>query len=118
MTDTAVAGEMVARLEDLEARRTSRPVLKVRKTIASRLKTGEGTLANIRKGRRKTIPAWLMRNIGESLIAAIQAEIRALEHEIATAQQIGLSHRDDAYCAAAASLASAKVLLRRATQAR
>jgi hypothetical protein len=87
---------MLARIEDLEARRSGRPVLKVRGTVAQRLHAGAGTLANIRKQRRKTIPAWLMKNLGEHLVETLQSEIRALEHEIATARQIGLDHRDDA----------------------
>jgi hypothetical protein len=109
---------MVARIESLEARRSDRSIREVRMTIARQLKTGVGTLANIRKQRRKTVPAWLMRNIGARLIESIQTEIRALEHEMEITRQIGVDPRDDTVCAVAASLASAKALLKQAVKAK
>lgn len=118
MSDTGAASEMLVRLEALEARKANVTVIDNRSKLAARLKTTAGTLANIRKERRKTIPAWLMRNIGERLIVALQSEIRALEHEIENARQIGLDPRDDAFSAAEASLASARVLIKRAIQAK
>jgi hypothetical protein len=109
---------MIARIERLEAGRSNRSIREVRVSVARQLKTGTGTLTNIRKLRRKSVPAWLMRNIGARLVETLQTEIRALEHEMEIAQQIGLSPRDDAFCAAAASLAATKALLKQATQAR
>lgn len=118
MSDSTTASEMVARLESLEARRSGRSIREVRLTIARQLKTGVGTLANIRKQRRKTVPAWLMRNIGSRVIEALQTEIRALEHEMEIVRQTGLDHREPEVCAAAASLASAKALLKQAVRAK
>lgn len=118
MSDSVVASEMIARIEGLESRRSQRSIREVRITIARQIKTGVGTLANIRKQRRKTVPAWLMKNIGARLIEALQTEIRALEHEVEIVRQTGVDPRSDAFSAAQASLASARLLLKQAVKAK
>lgn len=109
--DVQLASRFVTRLERLEAERQGRRVVDIRPDLARVLRTAPGTLANIRKQRRKVIPRWLLQAIRDAMIRALQAEVRALEHEIAIARQIGLDPREDAFQQAQASLDAAKALL-------
>jgi hypothetical protein len=110
--DAEIASSMLARLEDLHAERSKLSVGKVRSIVARNVKAGTGTLANIRKQRRKTIPASLMAAIRKELVEVLQAEIRGMEHEIATLKQVGAD--PDAIGAAASSLHATRALIKAA----
>lgn len=113
--DVEVAGRFVRRIEDVEAIRLGRRIAEVRPGIARRIRTTASVLRHLREGRRKSVPAWLMAALRRELIGVLQSEIRALEHEIQIARQVGLDDRDDALGAAQAQLATAKEILREAT---
>jgi hypothetical protein len=113
-SDAQIASQRLIRLEDLEAKRSGRYVSAVRVSIARRIRSTPAVLANIRRERRKTIPASLFAAITNELVKVLQAEARALEHEIALAQQTGLDRRDDAFSAAEAALGAARALIKSA----
>lgn len=105
LADAEVAAVMVRRVEDLEARRRRRSVREVRDLVARRIGTTTGTLRNIRKERRKGIPAWLMQSIRAALIDVLQAELHAIEHELHMLRAVGADPRSDAFASARARAA-------------
>lgn len=104
--DGSMASAYLSRAEDLIAKQRQQPVDVVRPAIASKLKITVSAAEFIRRGRRKIVPAWLMDGIVSLFIEAAQAELRAIEHEIEIARQIGLDPRDDALIAAKTRAAS------------
>lgn len=109
--DVEIASGLLCRLEDLEAGRRQQRVIDVRPSVARRIGVSSGTLENIRKGRRKIIPSWLLGSIRRVLVDVLQSELRALEHEIGITKQIGLDHHSSAVAETEALLAKAKALL-------
>lgn len=107
---------MVRRAEDLEARRRQQTVRDARVGLARRIGVTAATLRNVRKHRRQNIPAWLMAAIRRVLVEVLQAEIRALEHEVHLARQAGLDDREDALAHAAAQIVSARKALMEAVR--
>lgn len=111
--DSTLAADMLIRVENAEAKRLGVRVAEARTTIARRIRTGVGTLRNIRRERRKTIPSWLMNAIREELVRVLQNQIAALEHELHIALQVDGGHRTDDVVAAQTRLAQAKEILGR-----
>jgi hypothetical protein len=106
VSDSQIAKEYIARTEDMIARREHSRVVDIRPSVARKLTVSASSLDLIRRGRRKIIPAWLKTKIIALFIETAQAELRALEHEITTAIQIGLDPRDGALVAAKARAAA------------
>lgn len=115
--DVPVAARRLALAEDTAANRKGVRVEQVRKGFARFLKVPAKTLENIRTGRRKSVPAFLMDGIRDVMIEVLQTEVAHLEHEIAIARQVGMDHREDTFEEAAASIATARALLERAAGA-
>lgn len=112
-TDSMTAASMLVRLEDTEARRLGVPVEDARASIARRVRAGIGTLRNIRRQRRKTIPAWLMNAIRAELVRVLQHQITALDHELQTYRQTRGGHRSDDLVAIETRLAQAREIMMR-----
>ncbi len=110
-TEVEIASGMVTRIENKMAGKLGFTVAEVRPIVARKLATSQGTVLNIRKQRRKTIPASLMDRIIGLLIEVAQEEMLAIEHEIATARQVGFSNRDGALVEARARAAALQSLL-------
>lgn len=102
---------MLTLAEDTGARRKGFTVERMRGKFAVMLQVPAKTLLHIRNQRRKSVPQFLMFGIRNILIDVLQAEIRALEHEIQIARQIGLDCRDDDFEKAAASIEVAREIL-------
>lgn len=114
MTDVEAVHRLARTLEDAEAKRLGVRLNEARNSLARRLRTSPGTLENIRRLRTKVVPSWLMNCIRAEFVSVLQTEILRLEHEINTAQQIGMDHRDDDLQAAQAQIIAAKEILRTA----
>jgi hypothetical protein len=99
-SDQLVASKYLARAEDLLAAQRSRTVEDNRPYIARALQISASTVHNIRRARRKAVPGWLKEKIISLFVEAAQAELRAIEHEIHVARQIGLGNSDGALVAA------------------
>lgn len=113
--DAVTANRFVRLIEDTHARRLGVRVQEVRQGVAHRLRAPAGTLENIRRLRKKVVPHWLMARLRSELVATLTQEVQRLENEINLAREAGMGDRDDALAAAAAQLASAKSILRGAT---
>jgi hypothetical protein len=107
------AREWGVTLEDRERARTGLPLPMARKRVADRAGASPGTLENLRKGRLKNIAAHLYDRLRLLVIAELQAEVIAHEHEIETLLAIGADTRDDEMAEAKASLREIKALLKR-----
>lgn len=114
LRDVEAACALLTRIEDRASARTGLRVGIVRRDLARQLRTGVGTLKNIRQKRRKVVPSELMEALRRALIEDLQAEIRAHEHEIAILKQTGADA--DSIIAAASSLHAAKQLIRAAVK--
>lgn len=110
-TEVEIASGMVVRIENKMANARGFTVEKIRPIVAHSLRVPIGTVLNIRKQRRKTIPASLMDRIIGLLVEVAQEEMLAIEHEIATARQVGFSNRDSALHKARARAAALQILL-------
>lgn len=108
MTDAAQARDLLSRLERMEALRARTSIADVRPMISRRLRAAPGMLENIRRQRRKTIPNWFMERLREALVAALQAEVAELQHEIHVHLQVGADPRRSALAAAMAKMDAAK----------
>lgn len=121
-TDVERASVFIRRLEGLAADQRSRALgravslAEVRPSLARRLRTTVGTLANFRKGRKKTVPGWLEKNIVNALVGVLQSEVRALELEIETCRRLGLDHHNPAVGRAISAIGEARAALCEAKQ--
>jgi hypothetical protein len=115
-TDVEQAGQMLNSMEIILAGRRGLTISEVRPTIARRLQTTVGTLVNIGKQRRKSIPHSLMVAFRRELIIVLQSEIVRLEHEIHIHRQIAGSHRSDVLAQAETQVIAAKKTLQLAAQ--
>jgi hypothetical protein len=115
-TDVEQAGQMLGTMEMILAGRRHLPIAEVRPSIARRLQTTVGTLVNIGKQRRKSIPHSLMVAFRRELILILQSEIVRLEHEINIHRQIAGSHRSDVLAQAETQVIEAKRTLRLASR--
>lgn len=115
-TDVEQAGQMLQTMEGILAGRRGLAVAEVRPAIARRLRTTVGTIVNINKLRRKSIPNFLMCAIRQELIAVLQSEIMRLENEINIHRQIAGSHRSDVLAQAETQVFQAKKTLQLASQ--
>lgn len=97
--DVEVASGIVRRIEDFEASKRDERVEDVRPGVARRLGITAEALRNIRRQRRKTIPAWLMSAILRAWIEALETEIATIEHELGILQTLGADPRSDAFSA-------------------
>jgi hypothetical protein len=111
LKDGVVASKYLARTENLIAERAHKRVEDIRPGVASKLRITASAAHFIRRGRRKIVPSWLMDKIIALFIETAQAELRAIEHEIEVARQIGLDPRDDALLAAKTRAASLVAIL-------
>lgn len=93
-TDREVASAYLRRTEDLLSRQAGQSIDGVRPAIARRLEVSVSALQFIRRKRRKIVPGWLKERIVALFIEAAQKELRAIEHEIEVARQIGLGNSD------------------------
>ena len=116
LSDVEQAGQMLGTMEGILSGRGKLTIAEVRPLIARRLKTTIGTLINIGKQRRKSIPHSLMVAFRRELIAVLQSEIMRLENEIHIQRQIAGSHRTDDLAAAETQVIEAKRILRHASQ--
>lgn len=111
VSDIASATSFARVLEDAEAAKLGIRVTKARSHVARRLGASPGTLENLRRGRLKIVPNWLMARIRSEFVAVLQNEVRRLEHEISIARQAGLCHRDDVLAKAETQLGEARKIL-------
>ena len=111
ITDVDAAQQFARSLEDREARRLGVSISEARRKVARSISASPGFLENLRRGRIKKIPSWTMQKIREAFIAALQAEVRRLEHEIHLARQTGIDPRDDDLVAAETQIEAAKKIL-------
>lgn len=110
-TDVELAQRFARQLEEGEAKAVGSSIQGARKRVAQRISASPGFLENLRRGRIKTIPSYLMQKIREAMIAELQNEIARCEHEINLARQTGARNSDDEILAAAAQVAAAKKIL-------
>lgn len=115
-TDVEQAGQMLQTMEGILADRQGLKVSAVRPGIARSLKTTVGTLVNIKKHRRKTIPNSLMAAFRRQLILVLQTEIMRLENEVLLHRQIAGGHRSDTLAEAETHVIQARKALRLAAQ--
>lgn len=115
-TDVEQAGQMLSTMEGILGTRRGHSVAEVRPSIARTLKTTVGTIVNIHKQRRKSIPHSLMAAIRHQLIIVLQTEIMRLENEIHIHRQIVGSHRSDILDQVETQIIEAKKTLRLAAQ--
>lgn len=99
------------RLEDREAARSGTTVAEARRVIATRTTVAPGTLENLRKGRLKAIAAHVYERLRASVIKELEAEVRALEHELQLLRATGADPRHGEIDAVVASLASVRKAL-------
>jgi hypothetical protein len=116
LSDVEQAGQMLQTMEGILADRRGLKLADVRPSIAHSLRTTVGTLVNIKKQRRKTIPHSLMAAFRRQLIIVLQSEIMRLENEILIHKQIAGSHRSDDLALAETQVFEAKKTLRLAAQ--
>jgi hypothetical protein len=116
-SDVRQASEMILRIENRMAERLGWKVEDVRPRVARALKTSIGTVANLRRLRRKSIPSYLKEAIVRLLITELQTEIGELAHQLEIHRQVGVDHRDDAFAQAETALAAARKVLERAVGA-
>lgn len=115
-TDVTTASSMIQRLENIEAERRGVTVQEVRIIISRKVRLSTASLANLRRGRRKSVKTDEMGKVRSALIQALQKQIRALEHEITIHRQTGADHRDLDFAKAEASLETARALIARAVR--
>lgn len=111
VTDVESAQRLARRLEDREAIKLGLPLKAVRERVARRISSSPGFLENLRRGRIKNVPSWLMQRLRDAMVSELTSEIQRLEHEIAIAKQIGVDPREDEISKAAAQIAETKKLL-------
>lgn len=111
MTDVTDAERFARYVEDAEATRLGVKLSEARPVVARRLGASPGTLENLRRGRLKIIPNFLMARIRSEFVAVLQSEVTRLEHEIALARQTGMDHRENDLAAAQTQLVAAKKIL-------
>lgn len=116
-SDVRQASEMIIRIENRMADRLGWKVEDVRPKVARALRTSIGTVANLRRCRRKSVPSYLKEAIVRVLITELQSEITELAHQLEIHRRIGADRRDDAFQQAEAALATARTFLAEATQA-
>lgn len=81
------------------------------KRVPDAIGVGPGTVENIRRERRKSVPPRLYAKIKGAIIRVAHEQIRSLEATIHVALQGGSSARDDDLLAAATALADLKALI-------
>jgi hypothetical protein len=101
-SDRLIASNYLKRAEDLFARQRCQTVEEVRPFVAGKLSISVSAAEFIRRMRRQIVPSWLKERIVLLFIEAAQAELRAIEHEIEVARQIGLGNGDGKLIAARA----------------
>lgn len=94
VSDHQVASLYLVKTEELVARQKNSSPKDVRAAIARSLKISASAMDFIRRQRRKVVPASLKESIVSLFIETAQAELRAIEHEIDIARQIGLGNGD------------------------
>lgn len=113
-SDVTTASNMIQRLENIEAEQRGVTVREVRGIISRRVKLSAASIANLRRGRRKSVKTDEMGRVRVALIKALQKQIVALEHEINIHRQTGADHRDRDFAKAQAALDEARALIARA----
>lgn len=113
---TKKAAKWLRLTEDLVAARSGQTVLQIRPIVAARCGLTVGTLANLRKERTVSISARDFFAVERVFIEEHKSEIKLLNAEVAALVARGFGRVEST--TAAASLASAKILLKQATQAR
>ncbi len=112
MPTTMTAQEFVDRseawakaLEDKEAERAAVPLSEARVKVSGRAGVNPGTLENLRKGRLKAIAAHVYEALRVALIRELEAEMRALDHQLHVLRQSGEDPRSDKTAAVLADIA-------------
>lgn len=103
-------------LEDRERSRTGRSSVEARRRVAAQVGVAPGTLENLRKGRLKNIAAHVYDRLRCLVIAELQAEVAAHEHEIQTLMAIGADARSDEVSEARQNLREIHAVLVRETR--
>lgn len=108
---TTQAAEWVKRLEDVRARRLG-CIDRARLALARETGIPAGTLANLRRRNRiKQVAAWVRDRLRAAVIRELEAEVRALEHELQILRQTGVDPREGEIDAVVAHLAAARLAL-------
>jgi hypothetical protein len=110
-TDVELARRFARQIEEREARAFGVGAGQARINTARRIGASPGFLENLRRGRIKSIPSYLMQKIREAMIDELQEEIARCEHEIALARQTGSRATDNEILAAQAQVEAAKKIL-------
>jgi hypothetical protein len=95
-------------LEDREAARSGLTIREARPNAARKIGIPPGTLANLRNGRLKSIAAHVFDRLRAAVERELQAEMRALEHELQLLRQQGVDPRDIEIEAVVADLAKVR----------
>lgn len=104
-TDQLIASDYLTKAESLRAAQSRRTVEENRPAIARALDISVTSIERIRHRKRKTVPAWLKERIVHLFIQAAQDELKALQHAVDIARQIGLGNGDSALIEARARAA-------------
>lgn len=84
VTEDELARGWAAKLERREQDRTGLSRSLARKRVASRIGVSPGTLENLHRDRIKGVRSWLMTKLRAAVLAELQREIEAHQHELAT----------------------------------
>lgn len=104
------AADWARRLEDRRASRTG--CLKAARIALAR-ETGvpAGTFENFRRNRIKQVATWISERLRAAVIRELEAEVRALEHELQILRQTGADPREGEIDAVVAHLEAARLAL-------
>lgn len=105
------AREWARRLEIREARRAGCSIAVARGAVARHVGASPGTLENLRNGRLKTVAVHIFAGLRAAIERDIQAEIDALENDLAAARAAGLDVSAAPLVAAEAALVAAREAL-------
>ena len=77
------------RLVDTEMRRSGLTASAARARVASRIGSTPGTLENLSRNRLKGVREWLFSRLFDAVVAEVEREIAALQHEHETLLALG-----------------------------
>jgi hypothetical protein len=110
LATTDQAATWARRLEDRRADRVG--CLKTaRRALARETGVSAGTFENLRRSRIKSVATWVSDRLRYAVIRELEAEVRALEHELAILRQTGSDPRSFEMGEVETHLAAARLAL-------
>jgi ribosomal protein S12 methylthiotransferase accessory factor YcaO len=111
MRGNVLASSLMERLERFEIERNGGTAREARRRVAKLVGVGPATLDNIRRGRIKEARFSLVSKLLAAVINETQRQIRALEHDLQVARQVGVPAGDDAIVEVETHIARARACL-------